>query len=139
MEQKIIAYARAAQNDDGKTRWLKIGEVGAVDKILASTGVDLAGYSHILDASKIKHVMLRHGNDATERKNNQRGITAADFSKVASIVDEHDNVSLSQKTSNGNLKALIFVKQIGNEKFYYVTEVRAGRKQLAPATLYVKI
>lgn len=137
---KIITdYAGRARATDGKTPHLPLSPIASHEKISAATGKDLSGFTHVLDAAKIRHILDTHGDPVKEAKHGQRAVVEADFAKLALVVDAHDTVTLSTRPANGNLSVLEFMKRIGDEEFHYRAEIRAGKMHLAPATLFIKV
>lgn len=115
-------------------------EIGGTEKWFAikqATGIDVGGYKTVLDADALRHINKRHGIDA-EKSKNARAVTAEDIAKIPEILRSFDSVKLSDKPTVRGLQAVVFEKAIGTDIFVYVAEVRAGRKNLAATTMYIK-
>lgn len=108
-------------------------------RINADTGRSLEGYRHILGAAKLKHIFDAHGDPSKEAKQGQRAVTESDIERLDSVVADYADVSVSEKTANGGLEVLEFIKRFEDGEFHYKVEIRKGRKHLAPATLFIKI
>jgi len=97
-------------------------------------GIELEGYKHILDDGSIRHVIKQHGNRDKEELRGQVAVTEMDFTLIPSILTEYDKVRSGGKSSLG-LDVIIFEKVI-TDTYFYLVEVRTGRKRLSMKTLY---
>ncbi|TAE00119.1 MAG: hypothetical protein EAZ97_06875 [Bacteroidetes bacterium] len=98
-------------------------------------GIDLSGYQRILDNFGIKHSLKEHGDAKKEELRGQIGITNEDFEKILEIVSDPDEIETGEKSRLG--KDLIkYSKVIENALFFYVEEIRTGKKELALQTIY---
>ncbi len=82
------------------------------------TGIDFTGYRHCIDRSGIIHAM-KHAN-----------ITISDLLLIPLIVKNYDAIDVGK-----NEDTIIYKKLIVSE-YFYVEEIRKGRKKLAIKTLY---
>jgi len=82
------------------------------------TGIDFRGYIHCIDGSGINHAMRHHN------------ITVNDIMLVPFILDNYDFIGLGKKKNT-----IVYKKLIGKE-YFYVEEIRTGRKKLTIKTLY---
>lgn len=99
------------------------------------TDRDIEGYDFTIDTSAIDHVIKNHGDDAAQRKQRQRGVTAADFARLAMILTEPDTIR-----GGGDSGSVVFSKRIDGEVYVAVMELRgARRRELALKTLYIKL
>jgi hypothetical protein len=97
------------------------------------TGFDFIGYERILDKSSIIHAYNTHGNRKVEAKRGQIAITKEDFELIPEIV-KTKNISNSEKSKNGSV-CIIYETVIG-DTYYYVEEIRTGKKHLCLKTMY---
>lgn len=101
-------------------------------KFAAKHGVDLTGYKHVIETSGIQHAEKRHGMKSDDRQ----PLSLEDYLLVPYIIKNRDNVSVSTShTRQRQSTVLVYEKQI-DHTFYYVEEVRVGKKSLAFQTLY---
>lgn len=107
-------------------------------RVLATTGLDIAGFLSTFDSSGVGHIVKTHGSESAETAKAQVPVTLDDFRHEPLIVDAADSIALSQKKTATGLDAVIFTKQIEGQTFVLVKEVRVGRKHLATKTLYKK-
>ena len=92
-------------------------------------------YSHLIDVSAINHIYKKHGNMAKELEMDQVAVTIADYELIPDIIRNPDEVSVSK--NKRNLLLLVYRKKIDNV-YYYVEEIREGKKMLALVTMYIK-
>lgn len=135
-KQKIRKLVEFATKDKSTSNQIVlIGELTDTDVTLlkAKTGFNLAGYSRIIDKSAVKHTLDFHGNPKTENARGQIAVVAEDFELIPEIL-KSKNVIFSGKNKLGR-DCLLYEAHIGNT-YYYVEEIRTGRKHLALQTLY---
>ena len=135
MEQiaQLVEFTLTAPKDKNFTvvlGKLKAHEVLAIEK---KAGINLEGYTHIVDRFAVGHTLKLHGNDKEEALRGQIAVTPADFKKIPRIL-KCENIVYLGKNSKG-LDCILYEAIIGNI-FYYVVEVRTKRKHLAMATMY---
>ena len=97
------------------------------------TGFKLIGFKRIIDKFGINHTLKNHGNEAIEERRGQIAITEEDFELVPKIV-KSENIIYVSKNKIGN--DIILYEAIIKDVFYYVEEVRKGRKGLCMTTMY---
>ena len=101
-------------------------------KLAAQHDIDLTGYKHVIETSGIQHSIKRHGKQSKDRV----PLSIEDYLLVPFIIRNRDRVNISTTvTKQHEAKVLVYEKQIGLE-YYYVEEIRTGRKSLAFHTLY---
>ena len=100
--------------------------------LAAKHNIDLRGYKHVIETSGIQHAEKRHGKQSKDRK----PLSIEDYLLVPYIIRNRDNVSFStSKSKRHDMHLLVYEKQIG-VNYYYVEEVRTGKRSLAFQTLY---
>jgi hypothetical protein len=101
-------------------------------ELAAKHNIDLTGYKHVIETSGIQHSLNRHGKHSKDRE----PLSIEDYLLVPFIIRNRDRVHISTAvTKQHETKVLVYEKQIGMD-FYYVEEIRTGRKSLAFQTLY---
>ena len=101
-------------------------------KLAAQHDIDLTGYKHVIETSGIQHSINRHGKRSKDRV----PLSIEDYLLVPFIIRNRDKVHISTTvTKQHETKVLVYEKQIGMD-FYYVEEIRTGRRSLAFQTLY---
>lgn len=100
--------------------------------LAAKHGIDLTGYKHVIETSGVQHAEKRHGIQSNDRT----PLTLEDYLLVPHIIKNRDNLNFStSKTQQRESTVIVYEKQIGLN-FYYVEEIRTGKKSLAFQTLY---
>lgn len=102
-------------------------------KIKEATGLDVEGYVHSVDGAAIKHVLKVHG-DPKEALRGQVPVTPEDFNHIPEIIAEPDEIEAGELSAL-KLPTILYRKRIG-DVFYYVEELRTGRRKLAAKSLY---
>ena len=101
-------------------------------QLAAKHGIDLTGYKHVIETSGVQHAEKRHGKQSNDRT----PLTLEDYLLVPYIIKTRDKISIStSKTRQRESTVLVYEKQIDFD-FYYVEEIRTGKKSLAFQTIY---
>ncbi len=101
-------------------------------ELAARHDIDLTGYKHVIETTGIQHSVNRHGG----RSNDREPLSLEDYLLIPFIIRNRDKVSVSTTmTKRHEANVLVYEKQIGLE-FYYVEEIRTGKKSLAFHTMY---
>lgn len=103
--------------DFGKISNRRIKTIGS------ALGIPIAAYRHQMDSFAFAHILKRHSN-----------ITLEDFLIIPDIIAAPDEV-LYEGLSKQGLHMIKYSKNFG-ETFYYIEEVRTGRKVLSVKTMY---
>ena len=90
-------------------------------------------YMHVLDNYSVKHIMHRHSGKR-ERLRGQEPVILSDLLLIPEIVLNFDTIKAIQ-CRNGN-PGLIYTKDINDETYTLVEEIRKGHSELATTTLY---
>jgi hypothetical protein len=131
--KQLVEFAKNSKNPiNAKVLINLIDEVEA-EILEIKTGFKLFGFKRIIDKFSINHTLKNHGNVEIENKRGQIAITDVDFELVPQIV-KSQNIIYVSKNKMGN--DLILYEAILNDTFYYVEEVRKGRKELCMTTMY---
>ena len=129
----LVAFARNSKSAvNSKLQINRIDEIEA-QSLEIKTGFKLLGYKRVIDKFGINHTLKQHGNVETEKLRGQIAITSEDFELVPQIAVS-DNIILVSKNKFGN--DIILYEAIIQDTFYYVEEVRKGRKELCMTTMY---
>jgi hypothetical protein len=138
--QNLIAEIESlfdfAQNDiTNKNKVVRLGLIDdeQAETIEEKTEFNIKGYQRVIDVYGIKHALRQHGNKQTEEKRGQIAITKDDFLLIPQILMS-ENVIWAGKNRIG--KDCLLYEAVIDDVFYYVEEIRSGRKELALNTLY---
>ena len=104
-----------------------------VSKIKKSLNLDLSGYKRKLDNYSIRHILKEHGGE-NEYKRGQIPITYEDIAKIPDIIENAYEIKLEKKNKQGR-DVISYKAKIGDEYFYF-EEVRTGKKELVPQTMF---
>jgi len=96
--------------------------------------IDLEDYNCSLPAVTIRHALNKHGDEASESKHGQRAITADDFLKIPTIIQEYDTVELSPEHYKGR-EVFLFRKE-SNGRTTVVTYDSKRHTDLTIQTMY---
>ena len=149
--EKMLADKRAAtgayQAQSFATRTadikykLQLHNIGPVEtsvpRILAATGLELAGFAAVMDNYAVLHTVKNHSNAKTEIARGQLPIELEDFGLVPFVLAEADAVHGDGKTKLGR-DAVVVSKLVGGVGYLLVMEVRPGKKQLAMVSMRKK-
>ena len=94
-----------------------------VEKILATTGINVSGHWVCIDNFGIIHTLEEHSNHMTEAKRGQVAVEKEDFSLFLDVFLEPDVIKLAGMTKRTNLPLIQFEKWIDNRNIV-VKEVR---------------
>ena len=95
--------------------------------LAATYGINLKGFKHVIETSRIQHAEKRHGSQSNDRV----PLSLEDYLLVPFIIKNRDKVEISaQKEQSHHNNILIYTKQIG-DTYYYVEEIRKLNKSLA--------
>lgn len=120
VQKEILQFIESINDKSTNNKFIDIGALSKVDtEILGEIlSIDLKGYKHGLDVSGVLHA-LKHKN-----------ITTADLLLIPFIIKNYDVLGKGKKENT-----IVYKKKI-NDTYYYVEEVRKGRKKLMLKTLY---
>jgi len=121
IQSKILEIIEKAKEVKGENKtFLDFAKLhkSEINELKAITGNDYTGYVHCIDGAGIIHA-LKHAN-----------INASDILLIPFIIENYDFIGLG-KIEN----TIVYKKLIGNE-YFYVEEIRTGRKKFAIKTLY---
>lgn len=113
---------------ESKQRLLRVGEVPKpVSDRLASLGVEVSGYSHVMQTDEVRHALQRHGVGA-KLQAGELPITEADMARVPEIIETAEDIRI-ERTRQGR-QAAIFTKR-DEATTVLVEEVRDKKGRLA--------
>jgi hypothetical protein len=99
------------------------------------TGFDLTDFERTIDNYSIKHTLKKHGNAKTESNRGQIAVEEQDFEHIPEIVANADIILSNEKNDLGNT-LIKYVKDLFSTNYFYVEEIRTGKKQVNLQTLY---
>lgn len=102
--------------------------------IQEATGIDVAGYVHVIDGSAVRHTIRSHGEASGEATRGQDPITVEDIARLPEIIRAPDRIEPAGPSPRGP-ERIRYVKR-ENGTTYIVEEARTGRRKLAVVTMY---
>jgi hypothetical protein len=130
---ELVEFAINSKNTVNKKVSINVVDELEATILKAKTGFDLLGFKRIIDKSSINHAIKEHGNAKTEASRGQIAITKKDFELIPQIV-KSENVIYSGKSKAG-IDCILYEIVINNT-YYYVEEIRKGKKELCLKSLY---
>ncbi|HEV2133803.1 MAG TPA: hypothetical protein VGR47_06025 [Terracidiphilus sp.] len=100
----------------------------------AEHGLDLAGHSHVIDGSAVRHVLTRHSDRKIELSRGQLPVGDADFEQIPDMVASPDAVVFGTKT-RGKRDQVGYIKRQADGSTLHLEEVRTGKKELAAVSM----
>jgi hypothetical protein len=86
--------------------------------------LDIAGYTHVIDGSGIRHMLKSHGNAASEKARGNLPITDADFNAIPDVLATPDKTIYGMKNDIGR-DMIVYLKQMPDGTILYLEEVRS--------------
>jgi hypothetical protein len=132
----IAAFVKECLQDKSETvHLLEIGSISnyEAELIRYKTGLNVSGYTRIIDNYGIKHTLKQHGKAELEQLRGQLPIIPSDFELIPQIV-KTENIIYSGKNKIGN--DVILYEAVLDNVFYYAEEVRNKRKKLALQSIW---
>lgn len=129
----LVEFAKNSKNSTNTKLQINVVDEAEAEFLELKTGFKLLGYKRIIDKFSINHTLKNHGNIKTEALRGQIAITDEDFELIPQIVLSK-NVIHTSKNNMGN--DLILYEAVIENTFYYVEEVRKGKKELCMTTMY---
>lgn len=129
----LVAFAKNSKSAVNSKLQINCIDETEAQSLELKTGFKLLGYKRVMDKFGINHTLKQHGNIDAEKLRGQIAITSEDFELVPQIAVS-DNIIHVSKNKFGN--DIILYEAIIQNTFYYVEEVRKGRKELCMTTMY---
>lgn len=132
----IRAVIDAARNPGHAPQKAKLGSVAdwLAEEARARAGLNIAGFTHVLDGSAVRHMLNRHTNPTIEKNRGQIPLTDADIAAAAEVIATPDQVVLGTKTQ-GHKDQIAYLKRQDDGSILYLEEVRTGRRELAAVSM----
>ena len=120
LQSELLKFIESSLKEHGNSLFINLSEVTPLQLVILRdmTGINFSKYIHSLDASGVKHA-LKHKN-----------IQVSDLLLIPLIIENFDTLSIGKEPNT-----LVYTKLIGQE-YFYVEEIRKGRKKLVLKTLY---
>ena len=134
---QIIKFAAQAMTVADHRTIATIGKVENAALILEKTGLNVFGFTRVIDNYGVRHTLKQHGNAAKEILRGQIAVTPEDFGKIPLITSEPDDVFYDGKNKIGR-DVIVFVKVIDGVGYRHVEEIRGRHKLVATDSMRKK-
>lgn len=98
-------------------------------------GLDLDGYSHVIDGSAVRHIFKKHGVEGVEQTRGQIAVKDQDILSIGTIIGDPDAVAFGTKTAQ-HKDAVIYAKIMPDGTTTVVEELRTGRSEAAVVSMW---
>lgn len=136
--EQIVRFAREALGIADRQMVLSLGRVENATLILEHAGLNVAGFTRILDNYGVRHTLKQHGDPDQEAKRGQIAVTLDDFAKIGQITADPDHV-FADGTNKIGRQVIVFMKVIDGIGYRHVEELRGKHKLVATDSLRKKI
>ncbi len=119
-----------------KTLRVNLGDVGNAATIKKVIGVDISGYSRVIDSGDVRKNLKVHGPQSVAPGTRDVGIVRKDFERIPNIVA--GAITHGGGHRKGRLSTLTYVAKLGKYEYYYAETIRTGKKQVALKSLAKK-
>ncbi|MGV3680224.1 MAG: JAB domain-containing protein [Acidovorax sp.] len=97
-------------------------------------GLNIAGFTHVIDGSAARHMLNRHTNPSIEKSRGQIALSDADILAAPQVINDPDLVVLGTKTQ-GHKDQIVYLKRLEDGSILYLEEVRTGRREMAAMSM----
>lgn len=135
----ILDFVNNAVQTKGQGGRLYLGKLTqrTVDLVRQATGLDVSGFSAIMNSSEAWHAFCNHSDAEKESARGQVAVSAEDFELVPVILNEPDSVALGDELDGNGRPLIVFIKKIGNE--YVALQGFSNKKKgLAFDSMWIK-
>ena len=136
--EDAVDFIKNAISDKKNVNRAYLGKVpdDTAQRVLKETGVDISGFTSMINGDDVRHIMKKHGNALVEQARGQVVVTPDDIAKIPEILAAPDHVELSDTLDGKGRKVIVFEKKYG-DKYIAVQGVSAGKKTLQTDTMYI--
>ena len=131
--QELVQFALNSKNTENKKVQINLVDQSEAKILKLKTGLSLLGFKRVIDKFGINHTLKNHGDINKEKLRGQIAISNEDFELIPKI-NKSKNLIYVSKNKLGN-DAFLY-EAIIKDTFYYVEEVRTGKKELCMTTMY---
>jgi leucyl-tRNA synthetase len=133
---QLVQAARESRQSPKRRLALGVVSAGQAGRLREQTGLELGGFTHVLDNYAVRHIFKKHGDDSFEQLRGLVGVTAEDFLHLPETLANPDRIESLGKNERG-LDLVRFTKR-WNGTLLVVEEIRVSRNLLAVVTVFKK-
>ncbi|OHV24949.1 hypothetical protein EOS93_25160 [Rhizobium sp. RMa-01] len=132
--QSLLDFVRGAPANETKT--VELGQVSpeVAAAVKDSSGLDVSGYTHTVDAFAVRHIFKRHGDEKAETSRGQLPITEADILAIPDVITNATHVVTGIVGRRGQ-QIVGYLAPGPDGSTLYVEEAREGKKRLAAVSM----
>lgn len=134
--KQFISKALTQKNNTDRAYLGKIPD-SVVDQVKAATGLDVSGFSFMINGDDIRHIFNSHGDEKKEAARGQIAVTQDNLPLLPEVLSNPDRVYLSDKLDGKGRKAIFFEKKIG-DLFITVQGVGNGKQVLQTDSVRIR-
>ena len=130
-KQKVADLVRRVRADKGlreQVDLMPVSETAVVEA--AEHGLDIVGYTHMLDSSAVNHVLNNHGNAKSEAARGQIGVKDSDFTAIINALENPDKVIYGSQNNAGR-EQIAYISRLDDGSLLVLQEQRVGKRKLA--------
>ena len=130
-KQKVADLVRRVRADKGlreQVDLMPVSETAVVEA--AEHGLDIVGYTHMLDSSAVNHVLNNHGNAKSEAARGQIGVKDSDFTAIINALENPDKVICGSQNNAGR-EQIAYISRLDDGSLLVLQEQRVGKRKLA--------
>jgi len=135
--KRLTEFAKVAMTIADRRTIEVIGKVENASFIFEKTGLDVSGFTRVVDNYGVRHTIKQHGDQAKESKRGQLAVTLDDFGLIPLITSQPDNVFADGKNKIGR-DVIVFEKLINGIGYRHVEELRGKHKLVATDSMRKK-
>lgn len=134
---EVASFAQQSIDTADRRILLSLGPVQNAALILEKTGLNVTGFTRILDNYGVRHTLKQHGDPIKEARRGQIAVTLEDFGKIGLITTEPDDI-FSDGTNKIGRQIIVFVKLMDGIGYWHVEELRGKHKLVATDSMRKK-
>lgn len=126
--QDLVSRVRQDKTLNEQVDLMPVPEVAV--KEAEKYGLNIKGFTRLIDSSAINHILNKHGNEKKEVARGQLPIRDKDFVDIIEVYNNPDKVVYGGKTRIGR-DAIFYIKKNNDDSIVVVEESRTKRRKLA--------
>lgn len=136
MGQSVKSFVMRALSNNQEKGEIALRNVSESEAaiIKEKTGIDVAGYTHVMNGDDIRHIRNKHG-EGKEKQANQIGLSSEDIAAIPSIINEPDSIKRGNPSRSGD-DTILYLKTDEKGVNYVVEVVKTKGKKLEIKTMW---
>jgi hypothetical protein len=130
----LLTFAKEGKRGESSSVDIATISDAVADIVEIETGVDIHGFTHVLDSSAVRHMLKNHGDVNSETQRGMVPITDEDILNIPDMLASADYVVTGGKGRRGN-DLIGYLKKLDDGTTLYIEEARIGRQKLGAVTM----